>query len=49
MLLHKMVEKGVISPKAKVDITSYMENRPKYCPFHCLMGHALEDYCGIRS
>ena len=44
-----MVEKGVLSPKAKVDITPYMENHPKYCPFNCLMRHAFEDCYGFRS
>ena len=49
MLFHKMVEKGVLSLKAKADITPYMENHPKYCPFHCLIGHALEDCREFRS
>ena len=48
-LFQKMVEKGVLSPKAKTNTTPYMENHPKYCPFHCLMGHALEDCRGFRS
>ena len=49
MLFHKMVEEGVLSQKAKAVITPYMENHPKYCLFHCLMGHALKDYHGFRS
>ena len=48
-LFQKMVKEGVLSPKPKADITAYMENHPKYCPFHCSLGHALEDYRGFRS
>ena len=48
-LFQKMVEEGILSPKAKADITPYMKNHSKYCCFDCLMGHVLEDYRGFRS
>ena len=48
-LFQKMVEKEVLPPKAKADITPYMKKHSKYCSFYCLMGHSLEDCCGFGS
>ena len=49
MLFRKMVNEGVLSAKAKADITPYMENHHNYCPFHYSIGHALKDYRRFRS
>jgi len=48
-VFQKMVEEGVLLLKKRKDATTNMNNHPKYCPFHHLIGHALEDCHGFKS
>lgn len=43
-----MVEKGVLLLKKGGGATTNMKNHHKYCIFHDLIGHALEDCHGFK-
>lgn len=47
-LFQKMVEEGVLLLKNRRDVTANMNNHLKYCLFHHLIGHELEDCHGFK-
>lgn len=48
-LFQKLVDEEKLLLKNKKNSATHMKNHPKYCNFHCLIGHTLEYYSGFKS